>query len=278
MTTVQIADLKTGNWRKLLPLYRDASQRIRIHHQVNITDPKEMEDFLREARLYETNTHTFGPFKGFADGSLGGRTAWLGREYADEPGNFGEPCMTEEEMETFVEACDRLNRPVIFHAIGDAAIRQVLAVYRRHPGMKQGILHLQITDEAILQDLERLQTDCMVQPVFWRSDRNIVEQRVGTRMARTSYAFGWMASHARVSLGTDCPIEDCDPLENIRWAVSMPGGLSEKQALTAYTEGSAWAMGRSRDLGKLAPGYLADIVFVRDGTVTGVMVNGQMTE
>ncbi len=25
-------------------------------------------------------------------------------------------------------------------------------------------------------------------------------------------------------------------------------------------------------------GYLADIVFVRDGTVTGVMVNGQMTE
>ena len=278
LTTVQIADLKTGNWRKLLPLYRDASQRIRIHHQVNITDPKEMEDFLREARLYETDTHTFGPFKGFADGSLGGRTAWLGREYADEPGNFGEPCMTEEEMETFVEACDRLNRPVIFHAIGDAAIRQVLAVYRRHPGMKQGILHLQITDEAILQDLERLQTDCMVQPVFWRSDRNIVEQRVGTRMARTSYAFGWMASHARVSLGTDCPIEDCDPLENIRWAVSMPGGLSEKQALTAYTEGSAWAMGRSRDLGKLAPGYLADIVFVRDGTVTGVMVNGQMTE
>ena len=276
LTTVQIADLKSGNWRQLLPLYRKASERIRIHHQINITDPDEMRLFLQTAGEYETDTHTFGPFKGFADGALGGRTAWLQTDYADDPGNRGIQVMTEEEMETFVSACEDLKRPVVFHAIGDAAIAQLLRVYDRHPGMEQGILHVQITDEAILQDLARLQTACLVQPVFWRSDRQIAAARVGEAKAATSYAFGTMMRSTLTSMGTDCPIEDCDPLENIRWAQKLPDALTRQEALWGYTEGSAAVMGRSHDLGKLEPRYLADLVFVKDGKVMKVMVNGKL--
>lgn len=44
LTAVQPADLKSGNWRRRLPLYKKASEKIRIHHQVNINDPKEMRE------------------------------------------------------------------------------------------------------------------------------------------------------------------------------------------------------------------------------------------
>ena len=40
-----------------------------------------------------------GPLKLFKDGSLGGRTAAMRKEYQDDPGNRGVECITKEEMD-----------------------------------------------------------------------------------------------------------------------------------------------------------------------------------
>lgn len=52
------------------------------------------------------------------------------------------------------------------------------------------------------------------QPVFWKADQAVVESRVGKEKAATSYAFGTLKRGTHLSMGTDCPIEDCDVFEN----------------------------------------------------------------
>ena len=75
------------------------------------------------------------------------------------------------------------------------------------------------------------------------------------------------------SLGTDSPVESCDPFANLYSAVTrkdrngFPEGgfypeecLSVAEAVDAYTLGSAYAEFREQDKGRLQPGYLADFV------------------
>lgn len=283
VTAVQLADLKEHNWRRLLPVYAEAAERIRIHHQVNITDPGEMRAFRDAFAAYRSPTHTFGPFKGFADGALGGRTAFMKHDYADDPGNRGICTMGREEMEAFIKAANGLGHPAIFHAIGDAAIQQVIDSFKAagDPGLRNGIIHVQITDEDMLRQINDGNLQAYVQPVFKKADLPILQDRVAGALARSSYAFDCLD---RISLGTDSPIEDCSPMQNLAYAICKPHALSLEQALQAYTQGSAWSAGLENDLGKIAPGYLADLVFL-DGpiiegnwpAVANTMVDGRLS-
>lgn len=276
LTCVQPADLKARNFRQLLPLYKKASERIRIIHQVQITDPEEMKAFMEISPAYETPTHRFGPFKGFADGALGGRTAFLSRDYADDPGNRGQETMSLPEMIRFVEDCGRFGKPALFHAIGDQAIANVLTAYETvNNGQPNGIIHVQITDESILERMERSRVHAYVQPVFWKADEKVVRARTGD-LADTSYAFHRLYKGVPTSFGTDCPIEDCDPLQNIEWAMRLPDPFTSKEALDAYTRQPALCAG-IQDLGCIAPGYLADFVFLKNGCVVNTMVAGKLT-
>lgn len=287
LTAVQPADLKSGNWRRRLPLYKKASEKIRIHHQVNITDPKEMREFMGAFEAYRTPTHTYGPFKGFADGALGGRTAWMQEDYADDPGNRGIRTMDEAAMDAFVRSCKELDRPVVFHAIGDQAIRQILDVFARYQDaentLRWGILHVQITDADLVQRLIDQHICVYAQPVFWKADQAVVESRVGKEKAATSYAFGTLKRGTHLSMGTDCPIEDCDVFENAYWALHMPHALTMDEIRSAVTEESAYMSHQENELGKIEPGFLADLTFLdQEWTETsrpevlGTMVNGKL--
>ena len=78
------------------------------------------------------------------------------------------------------------------------------------------------------------------------------------------------------ALGTDAPIEDIDPLQNIYAAVERkttyqsPGvfarrKLTKFQAIQLYTIGSAQAIGKDNERGLIKPGYVADFsIFDRD--------------
>jgi predicted amidohydrolase YtcJ len=78
-----------------------------------------------------------------------------------------------------------------------------------------------------------------------------------------------------LALGTDFPVEPIDPFRNLYAAIlsaeQAPGAyfpaqrLTLRQALYAYTLGSAFAEGTQPWKGLLAPGYVADfIVLDRD--------------
>jgi len=194
---------------------------------------------------------------------------------------------------------------IAIHAIGDGAIERVLNSYDlvcdgTNP-LRHGIVHCQITDRALVQRFADNDTLAYVQPIFLHYDISVVEQRVGSALAATSYAFGTMQRMGlHMSFGTDAPVEDLDPIDNLYCAVNrcnlngQPAGgfvpaekLDIYDAVDAYTAQSAYASFEEEVKGRIRPGQYADLVVLsediftlpgerlREAKVDATMVNGR---
>src|SRR5207302_8088199 len=162
---------------------------------------------------------------------------------------------------------------VATHAIGDAAIGQVIAAYeqlhRKYPGDRRWrIEHLQIVDPADIARLAPAGIIASMQPTHQTSDRLMAEKRLGPN--RLAGAYAWQSvlkSGARLAFGTDFPVESPNPFPGLAAAISRqdingqpPGGwipserLTLPQALHAYTRGAAYAGFAEDRIGALEPG------------------------
>jgi len=288
VTSVQTNDVSGDNFEDVLSAYKEIEKEgklyIRITHQCAFENISAISSFINNfnEREYNTNFNKIGPIKLFADGSLGARTAYLRDEYKDDIGNSGVNIYTDEELDEITKYIDSNNRQMLIHAIGDGAIEQVLNSYEKiiNNGNKNrhGIVHLQITDEEIIAKMKKLECLALVQPIFLNYDIHIVEDRVGERLAKTSYAFNTLVKKGvHVSLGTDAPVEDLNPFNNIYCAVNrkdLSGELdkswneSEKMdiydAIDAYTKGSAYVSFEESIKGRLEENYYADFAVLDD--------------
>jgi predicted amidohydrolase YtcJ len=218
----------------------------------------------------------------FADGSLGARTAYLGEPYEDEPGTRGVRLLDRGVVARYVRVAEELGYQVAVHAIGDAALDEVLAglagCRSRHR-----VEHLSVVRDDQLEALGRLGVAGVVQPHFIVSDWWVV-RRVGARRARWVYRFRTLSRYVQLALSTDAPVEPIDPWENIYAAVTRGAGegvelsrytegeeLRVAEALHYYTYGSAYALREEGRLGSLRPGHLADFaVLDRDPLEVGI--------
>ena len=215
-----------------------------------------------------------GPLKLFADGSLGSRTAWLSQPYHDDPRTSGIPAMDAATLHGLFHQAGAAGLQIVIHAIGDAALDAVLTGFERitAPGknpLRHGALHCQITGRSQLERMRRNHILALVQPCFLREDHRIVQSRVGETLASTSYAWGTMHRLGiPTAYGTDCPVEPVNPLLGIASAVGREGGFYPEEcvdvstAVDAYTQGSAYANFDETRLGRIKPGFLADLVLL----------------
>jgi hypothetical protein len=231
---------------------------------------------------YNTSFNKIGPIKLFADGSLGARTAYLREDYKDDSGNRGVRIYTDDELDEITRYIDSNNKQMLIHAIGDGAIKQVLNSYKKiifnGNNKRHGIVHLQITDEEIFKMMKDLDCLALVQPIFLNYDIHIVENRVGEKLAKTSYAFNTLIKRGvHLSLGTDAPVEDLNPFNNLYCAVNRKdlNGYPDKSwnesekmdiydAIDAYTKGSAYVSFEEGVKGRLEKNYYADFVVLDD--------------
>lgn len=225
----------------------------------------------------------FGLLKGYLDGSLGSRTALLEAPYHDDCAHAGLPLLDPETATSRVLTAHRSGRQVGLHAIGDLALARALDAYEavaREAGptslraARHRVEHAQVFRPGDVERLARLGVVASVQPIHLASDLRIAEERLGA--ARCAHAYPWRAlvdQGALVAFGTDFPVEPLDPLPNVACAVTrrsprephLPAfwpaqGLTLQEALAAYTVGAARAAHREAWLGRLAPGYAADVV------------------
>ena len=218
----------------------------------------------------------------FADGSLGGNTALLSRPYADQPDTSGVAIFTNDELERLVRKARKLGMPVAVHAIGDKAFDNVITVLEAFPppaGLRDRLIHAQIMREDLLDRAARLPLIFDIQPGFVPSDFPWVLDKVGADEAEFNYAWKtFLGKGIHCAGGSDAPIESADPLLGIHAAVTRrkPYGpdrtvygedecLSMYEAVLLYTAGSAYAVGREGERGRIAPGFAADFsVFDQD--------------
>jgi len=271
ITAVQTMDLNNENTPMMLEAYQKLLEKrptLRVYQQCNFSTPDEIKAFA--AQGYKTGSGNswlkIGPVKLFVDGSLGARTALMRQPYADDPQTNGIQCLTQEQLDALTITANENGFQVTVHVIGDGAMEMVLN------RLRHAMIHCQITDLPLLQRFRDLGVYAQVQPIFLHYDSHIVYQRVGATLANTSYAFGTMLQLGiPVSFGSDSPVEDMNPYENLYCAVtrrdltgSAPYNIAEAvsiaEAIDAYTISSAEVCFRENQLGRLRPGYLADFV------------------
>lgn len=268
-------------------LYEEDKLKLRISEQCLFLNVKDEEKFFNEGYHYGWGNETYriSTVKILSDGSLGARTAALRNGYNDDSSTKGIMLFTQEELDEMVLLSHENKCPVAIHGIGDRAIEMALnsieKAKKTYPDIKlrHGIVHCQITDEELLNRFKELEVMALVQPIFIDYDMNIVSDRVGENLSRTSYAWKTMKDKGiNVSFGTDAPVEPFDTMPNIYSAVTRKNitgdeektylekeKMSMEDAIYAYTYESAYASGEEEIKGTISPGKLADfIVLDRD--------------
>lgn len=189
--------------------------------------------------------------------------------------------MSRQELLSFCKMAADHNIQTVIHAIGDGAIQEVLDAFAliMPPGnpLRNAIIHCQITDLPLLRRIVENHVLIQYQPIFLNRDLHILRSRIGGRLASTSYAFRTAIEEMKrddlISFGTDAPVENADPFQNIYTAVTgkdlagyPPQGFYPKervrvsQAVDAYTRGSAYGEFQEHQKGRLNAGYLADLI------------------
>jgi hypothetical protein len=193
--------------------------------------------------------------------------------------------MDGEELSEYGRRAADVGLSVAVHAIGDRAVHEALdgfeqlrAYEHEHhlPALRHRIEHVQIIHPADASRLGSLDIIASMQPIHALSDMVAAERYWGER-ARLSYAWHTQAEHgARLAFGSDAPVEPPNPFLGLRAAVTrrLPNGsprpqgwypeqrLSMQAALEGYTVGAAYAAGMEDRLGRLTPGYYADLIVV----------------
>jgi predicted amidohydrolase YtcJ len=224
-----------------------------------------------------------GMLKGYTDGTLGSRTAFMLEPFSDDHSTHGLPQYTNAQLDSLITAADAAGLQVILHAIGDAANRQALdgferAAARNGPrARRHRIEHAQVLDERDIPRFRRLGVIASMQPTHATSDMRWAETRIGQQRAREG-AYAWRSlldAGAVVIFGTDFPVEPMPPVEGIYSAVTRqsreepgvpPGGwlpeqrLTREEAIRLYTAAPAYGEWQEEHKGTLRPGMLADLV------------------
>lgn len=281
ITSVQSDDLgsvpagRAGAYLKALSDAGDSGRlKVRYAQQALLEEEAVLRGFL-DAGLHQLRGSRFhvSCVKLLLDGSLGARTAWLGRPYADAPGTKGIAIYDDETLAGLVNCATAHGMPVAVHVIGDAAMQQALDAVGAHGrGLRNALVHAQISTAEQVVRCGQVGMVIMAQPIFLEADAPLVKVRVGEDLAQTSYRWRTMlGAGAHVAFGTDCPVEPYDTMRNLYCAITRHGvaqqvpylpeeAFSLEEALYAYTVAGAYASGEETEKGCIQPGMVADFV------------------
>lgn len=224
-----------------------------------------------------------GSYKTFMDGALGPRTAAMFQPYLNEPENRGILNLDGEELFEIGRQAADCGLSMAVHAIGDRAVHEVLDAYeqlrayeQQHglPKLRHRIEHVQIIHPDDAGRLAKLGVIASMQPIHAVSDMLAADRFWGDR-ARLAYApRTQLEAGAPLAFGSDAPVESPNPFLGLHAAITRrrpdgtPGAdgwypeqrLSMREALSGFTTGAAYAAGMENRLGRLSPGYYADLI------------------
>ncbi len=290
LTSAQSDDLEGSDLDTLLAAFQElegsGEATVRVFEEVQAARIPVLEEFLRRGLRTGDGTDFFkiGNIKLLTDGSLGARTAYLRADYSDDPGNRGVPVYTQDALDEVILTAHRAGMQVACHAIGDGAVEQCIQAVEKAQAaaampLRHRIVHCQFADDALFKRMAKVGMGADIQPPFTTSDRPLTPSRMGE--ARETGAYAWrsmLENGVAVAAGSDCPVENPDPLWGIYCAVTRqdetgnpPDGwhpeerITVEEAVRLYTVAGAYASFEENKKGRILPGMLADFaVLSRD--------------
>jgi hypothetical protein len=228
---------------------------------------------------------SFGFLKGFVDGVVESKTAYMTAPYTGTKDEVGRPLIPRDTLFDLVDKAHARGFQVGLHSIGDAAVRLSLNAYeyaaKRHPdiGVRHRIEHIEVLNKDDVGRFAALDVVASMQPFHanpfgdepetgpWAE--NLGKDRWPMTMPWRSI----VAAKGALSFGSDWPVYTADPLQGLAVAISRrdENGKPVKgwtvhqivtvdEAMNAYAVERAELAGPSETLGTLQPGQQADVV------------------
>jgi predicted amidohydrolase YtcJ len=252
---------------------------LRIHFYPSLGLDGDMTVAKALKQQYHSDKLRFSGLKQFVDGVTSTYTAFLLESYSDSPGVRGRSNYPYEIYAKGVLAANKVGIGVRLHAIGDAAVRMALDAYEASQTANGAhncvntIEHIEVIHPDDIGRFSELDVVASMQPMHLIMDQNEQLVRIGTNRAKYAWPLRSMLNAgATLAFGTDYPVADINPFPNIYAAIERKDehgavvGINPEESVTladalkAYTQGSACAIGRKSDLGTLEAGKLADII------------------
>ncbi|KAK7029444.1 hypothetical protein VNI00_014578 [Paramarasmius palmivorus] len=222
------------------------------------------------------------------DGSLRSGGAYLFEPYTDDPTTVGFMRHSPELLKQRIPELLSKGWQVNAHAIGDRANSEILDAFEIAANngvdlrsLRPRIEHAQIMRQADIERMASLGVIASIQPTHATDDMWYGEARLGPERVKGLYAFrSIMNSGARITTGSDIPVEGVNPLEGFYAAVTRvdrngksphgPNGwfpeqkLTRLEALRGMTIDPAYASFSEDVLGSLEKGKKADFVVLSE--------------
>ncbi|MCP5022959.1 MAG: amidohydrolase [bacterium] len=266
----------------LVDLEQQGELKLRLHEMLAGSNPGLLERFFASGPIDDSQGNgllNVRSIKLYADGALGSRGAALIEPYTDDHGNHGLILTSPEEM---LEVCEKAlvhGFQVCTHSIGDRGVRQALEVYARAMESSQAtdtrfrVEHAQVVHPDDFARFAELGVIPAMQAQHQTSDMPWAESRLGPKRIHGAYAWrSFIEAGCIVPGGSDAPVERLDVVAQFAAAVTRqtidgePAGgwypdqsMTRQEALNMLTTWPAQAAFRENDLGRLAPGYRADL-------------------
>ena len=235
-------------------------------------------------RKYHTNKHRVAGLKQVLDGVVEAHTAFLSKEYDNDPGKFGDTSLTQDELNKYVLAAQKEGFPVKIHTIGDQASTMALNAYEYAKSkigkltLHNSLEHIDMIRQDDIARLKSLNVMCAVQPQHCIGDYMSGGYLPCIGKERLSHTWPYreiLDAGSHLAFGSDFPaVYSVNPIWTIYAAVTRcepnegkPDGgyfpehaITLTEALQAHTKWSAYAESFENELGTLEPGKLADVI------------------
>ncbi len=234
-----------------------------IAHKAGLSPMREPSPMLR-----------WGAVKVFADGSAGGLTAAFQDPYIQ--GGTGVFTFSDSEMESLLKTYHDQGWQLDIHAIGDAAIEQVLHAMElagATPVHRHRIEHCGFVNRHQRRRMLARGIIPVPQPIFMYEFGDLYVENLGLARAEAAYPMRtWMDEGAHPSASSDAPVSTPDPFLNLFTMVTRQTnrgtvlGAAEavtiEEAVHAYTFNAAYSTFAETTRGTLEPGMDADIAIL----------------
>ena len=213
----------------------------------------------------------------YADGTLGGWTAYFPEGYVGDPCRTGQLYHEPADYAELVRRAHAAGLQTATHAQSPTAIRMVVDAIeaaladRPDPDARHRIEHCGLPDPAEVTRMAQLGIRPVNQTQHYFNWGEGVEQAIGTPGERFNPLGEFVAAGVPVTISSDAPVAEPRPLEAIQAAVTRVTRrgaklgaddlrISAEAALRAHTLEGAVSLGREHDLGSLEVGKRADFV------------------